>query len=169
MNPESELLYAAETKQTAKPSLDDLEKDLQDRIASLKHAAATAETEEELDAIHTKMLQLTEEYKTAAARTGEEERAAEPNIEKGEPMRFVGYTTGKTIESTGEQEKFGLHVGQRLKIANEINRKNMDIGGSKTLVVVGFTLDGMVIIQLDTGRVFVASRISITELYKPIP
>jgi len=89
MPPESELLYAAETKQTAKPSLDDLEKDFQGHIA-LKQAAATAETEEELDAIHSKMLRLTEEYKAAANLAGEEEKASElRKFRKGAQVKIV--------------------------------------------------------------------------------
>ena len=168
MPPESNM-FAAKAEDSSKNTIDDHRDAVERSLASLKQAAATAETEEELDAIHAKMLQLTEEYKAAAARAGEEEKASDTKIEKGKPMTFTGYN-GDSIKSTGEQEKFGLHVGQKLRLTEYGRVKAVEqLRSAKTLVVVGFTPYEEVIVQID-GNFITRDTIDIHRIYfEPIP
>ena|SRR3989344_6507651 len=89
MPPESNM-FAAKAEDSSKNTIDDHREAVERSLASLKQAAATAETEEELDAIHSKMLRLTEEYKAAANLAGEEEKASElRKFRKGAQVKIV--------------------------------------------------------------------------------
>src|SRR3989344_2185861 len=159
MPPESNM-FAAKAEDSSKNTIDDHREAVERSLASLKQAAATAETEEELDAIHAKMLQLTEEYKTTAAQAHDDEHVAELNIGEGSAMTFTDWQ-GRKPASTGEQEKFGLHVGQKLKLTAK-GKAQFDMMNlrAKTLVIVGFAqdLDEKVLVQIDGDRICRAFR-----------
>lgn len=100
-------------------------------------------------------------------------KVSETPEEKGEPKTFFDID-GKRIAVTGEQEKYGLRVGQQVRLRpvfkdnNKIKIK-INVTAANHLEIVGFTEKGRVVVQLD-GRLVVDDEISKhNKYYEPIP
>lgn len=102
-------------------------------------------------------------------------KGAELDGTMGKSQKF-NYTGGGGVETSGEQEKFGFHVGQELRIKEagvdeyfDSNYKKR-IKEAKSLVIVGFTKEGnKIIIQVDGGGVIENYINDFLNNFEPIP
>lgn len=90
MPPESAAMFAAKAEDASKKTIDDHRDAVERSIASLKQAAATAETEEELDRIQAEMMQQVEAHKKFVTKMQEGEEASElKKFRKGAQVKIV--------------------------------------------------------------------------------
>ena len=75
----------------------------------------------------------------------------EPKQEKGRQMEFESVINTK-VKVTNELEKYGLKVGQKVKVKLEKKEKIIDgLKYAKDLTIVGFADDNRIVIQVDGG------------------
>jgi len=89
-------------------------------------------------------------------------------IEEEKPERQMEFNNimGGKLQVTDELEKFGLKVGQKLKVKEKSTFD--EVNNAKELTMVGFTSDGFIVTQIDGGMATV-NYISFQKThYEPI-
>ena len=177
-----QIILAQEKREELEVALEKTETDLRtaevlrDRLEQEIYPPETAERlgrEREEAALALRELERVATKKEEEAKPDEvakEEKAVTVPARKKKPesMEFVGYDGSEAL-ATGANELGEYRIGDELVVNPAIVNKTVDpVKAAKRLVVVGFTENGHIIIQLDDDRVTVNSEEVAKKYFKKV-